>query len=64
MKTFKTLMLIAVSVLLVSSCTSKKEKMNKDLKAFIAHHDSVIIPLYKQAAIAAWDYSRARVYRD
>ena len=57
MKTFKTLMLIAVSVLLVSSCTSKKEKMNKDLKAFIAHHDSVIIPLYKQAAIAAWDAS-------
>ncbi len=57
MKTLKTLALLAMSLLLISSCTSKKEKMNKDLKAFIAHHDSVIIPLYKQATIAAWDAS-------
>ena len=54
MKTFKTLMLLAVSLLLISSCTSKKETMNNNLKAFIARHDSVIIPLYKETTLAAW----------
>ncbi len=57
MKPLSTLVLFAVSLLLISGCTSKKEKMNNDLKAFIAHHDSVIIPLYKQTTIAAWDAS-------
>ena len=57
MKTLKTLVLMVMSLLLISSCTSKKEKMNNDLKAFIAHHDSVIIPLFKETNLASWTAS-------
>jgi len=55
MKTMKNLMLLALALMLISSCTSKKQKMNDELKSFIKKHDSLYIPLYKEAALASWN---------
>ena len=51
----KSLCAIAVSLLLLAGCSSKQEKMKKELTDFIHRHDSVLIPLYKQTAMAAWE---------
>ncbi len=50
-------MLLALALLLISSCTSKKQKMNDELKSFIKKHDSLYIPLYKESALASWNAS-------
>jgi len=55
MKTLKVIIILAVGLLLISGCTSKKEKMNRELINFIKKHDSVLIPLYKQVTLASWD---------
>ena len=46
---------LAISLLLLAGCTSKQEKMKKELTDFIRKHDSVLIPLYTQATLASWD---------
>jgi len=46
---------IALSLLMITGCTSRQEKMKKELTDFIRRHDSVLIPLYKQTALASWD---------
>ena len=51
----KSLCAIAVSLLLLAGCSSKQEQMKKELTDFIHRHDSVLIPLYKQTAMAAWE---------
>jgi peptidyl-dipeptidase A len=48
-------MLILLSAVMVSSCSNKKEKMKNELVDFIRKHDSVYIPLYKQATLASWN---------
>jgi len=55
MKTLKVIIILAVGLLLIGGCTSKKEKMNRELINFIKKHDSVLIPLYKQVTLASWD---------
>lgn len=55
MKTLKSLLLMTMSISLLVGCTSRKEKMNKELINFIRIHDSVLIPLYKQVTLASWD---------
>ena len=55
MKTFKSILAISLSVLLMASCNSKQAKMKKELTDFIKQHDSVLIPLYKQTNLASWD---------
>ncbi|HNY01078.1 MAG TPA: M2 family metallopeptidase [Bacteroidales bacterium] len=55
MKTVKILIALAVVVTGFAGCTSKQEKMKKELTDFIRRHDSVMIPLYKQTTLAAWD---------
>ena len=54
MKTTKLLSALAMSVILIAGCTSKQEKMKKELTDFIRKHDSVLIPLYRQTALASW----------
>ncbi|MCK9423601.1 MAG: M2 family metallopeptidase [Bacteroidales bacterium] len=46
---------LALSLLLMAGCTSKQEKMKKELTDFIRKHDSLLIPLYKQTTLASWD---------
>ena len=48
-------MLLILAGMLISSCTSKKQQMNDELKSFIKKHDSVYIPLYKEVALASWN---------
>ncbi|MEI7980888.1 MAG: M2 family metallopeptidase [Bacteroidota bacterium] len=46
---------LALSLLMMAGCTSKQEKMKKELTDFIRKHDSLLIPLYKQATLASWN---------
>ena len=55
MKNIRFIMLILLSAVMVSSCSNKKEKMKNELVDFIRKHDSVYIPLYKQATLASWN---------
>jgi len=54
MRASKLFAILAVSALLVSGCTSKQEKMKKELTDFIRKHDSVLVPLYRETALASW----------
>ena len=47
--------MLVISVILTAGCTSKQESMKKELTDFIRKHDSVMIPLYKQTALASLD---------
>ncbi len=51
----KSICAIALSLILMTSCTSKQETMKKELTDFISNHDSLLIPLYKQTTLASWD---------
>ena len=37
------------------SCTSKQEKMENRMKAFVASYESKAIPLYRESALASWN---------
>ena len=47
-------MVMAVALLMLAACSSKQEEMKKELTDFIRNHDSVLIPLYKESALASW----------
>lgn len=57
MKRIKTIGALALAGLLLWSCASKQEKMEKKLQAFIDRHEAVIQPLSRDAAIAQWNAS-------
>jgi peptidyl-dipeptidase A len=44
-------------IFMISSCTNKQEKMEKELSAFIAKFDSIIEPLQKETNLAYWNAS-------
>ncbi len=50
----KKLMIMAVALLMLAACSSKQEEMKKELTDFIRHHDSVLVPLYKEMTLASW----------
>ena len=49
------LILTAFAAFLVWSCTSKQEKMENEMKAFIVSFEEKAIPLYRNSAIASWN---------
>lgn len=51
----KSILSIALLMMMLAGCTSKQETMKKELTNFIRQHDSVYIPMYEQTALAAWD---------
>ena len=55
MKQTGTLIVSAIVISLLISCTSKQEKMENRMKAFIAGYESKAIPLYKESALASWN---------
>jgi peptidyl-dipeptidase A len=57
MKPSQMLMTMLALILVTSSCTNKKEQMEKDLKAFIAKYDSTVQPLMKESNLAYWNAS-------
>ncbi|HEY5469683.1 MAG TPA: M2 family metallopeptidase [Bacteroidales bacterium] len=48
---------IASTMIITSfwSCTSKQEKMENRMKAFVASYESKAIPLYRESALASWN---------
>ncbi len=57
MKSFKTFLLLLAITALISSCTNKKEQMEKELRAFITKFDSTVQPLMKESNLAYWNAS-------
>lgn len=57
MKKYLSISALALTGLLMWSCSSKQEKMENKLKAFIDKHEAVIQPLSKEAAVAYWNAS-------
>ena len=57
MKKYLSISALALTGLLMWSCSSKQEKMENKLKAFIDKHEAIIQPLSKEAAIAYWNAS-------
>jgi peptidyl-dipeptidase A len=53
----RTLLIIVtvLAILILWSCTSKQEKMENRLKAFISAFESRSIPLYRENALASWN---------
>jgi peptidyl-dipeptidase A len=51
----KTLILTAIAVTLLAGCSTKQAKMKQELSDFIKKHDSVLIPLSKEANLAYWN---------
>lgn len=49
------LVIIAVAVSILWSCTSKKEKMEKRMKEFISVYELKAVPLYRESALASWN---------
>jgi len=50
--------LVIITTLTISffwSCTSKQEKMENRMKAFISSYEKKAIPLYKESALASWN---------
>jgi peptidyl-dipeptidase A len=45
--------LLAISI--IWSCTSKQEKTENRMKAFLTSYEKKAIPLYREAALASWD---------
>lgn len=56
MKALNMLVITLLSII-ASSCTNKKDQMDKDLKAFIAKYDSTVQPLMKESGLAYWNAS-------
>jgi peptidyl-dipeptidase A len=57
MKLLKVIIAVLAVLIATSSCTNKKDQMEKDLKAFIAKYDSVVQPLMKESNLAYWNAS-------
>ena len=55
MKTLKSLILLTLIMVFITSCSNKKEQMKEELITFINKHDSVLIPLYKETTLASWE---------
>jgi len=54
MKKFTIIALCMTACFIISSCTSRQEKMEKRMSAFITNYEARIIPLYKEAALTSW----------
>ena len=59
MKTFRNIMkmsaLALLSLAMLAGCNTKQSKMKQELTDFIRKHDSVVIPLSKEANLAYWN---------
>jgi peptidyl-dipeptidase A len=44
-----------LTMLVLWSCTSKQEKMENRMKAFISAYEAKAVPLYKASALASWN---------
>ncbi len=45
----------AIALVSLFSCTSKQEKEENRLKAFLTVYEKNLVPLYKESALASWN---------
>jgi peptidyl-dipeptidase A len=57
MKSLKWIVAFVLIVSITSSCTNKKEQMEKEFQAFVARFDSTVQPLMKESSLAYWNAS-------
>ncbi len=55
MKKVSLILVIAIIIPFLWSCTTKQEKMEKRLKSFISAYEAKVIPLYKESALTSWN---------
>jgi peptidyl-dipeptidase A len=55
MKKFTSFIVSGMTLFMLTSCTTKQEKMENRLKEFLTTYDAKVIPLYKEAAITSWN---------
>jgi peptidyl-dipeptidase A len=55
MKRTALIVLLILAISIIWSCTSKQEKMENRLKAFITAFEARSIPLYRENALASWN---------
>jgi peptidyl-dipeptidase A len=55
MKKITSILSTFLAIVLLWSCTSKQEKMENRMKAFISAYEAKAVPLYKASAIASWN---------
>jgi peptidyl-dipeptidase A len=55
MKKITFVTVISLALVILCSCTSKQEKMENRMKAFISSYEAKAIPLYKASALSSWN---------
>jgi len=55
MKRSALVIITALTIIFFWSCTSKQEKMENRMKAFISSYEKKAIPLYKESALTSWN---------
>jgi len=55
MKRITLVIITALAIITLWSCTSKQERMEKLMKEFISSYEKKAIPLYKESALASWN---------
>jgi len=55
MNKIKLIILTALVISLLWSCTSKQEKMENRMKAFIYAYEAKVVTLYRESALASWN---------
>jgi peptidyl-dipeptidase A len=55
MKKIKIIAACMVACLIAFACTSKQERMEKRMRAFVSGYETKIIPLYKEMALTSWN---------
>ena len=55
MKRIALVIITALAITIFWSCTSKHEKMENRMKAFISAYEAKAIPLYRETALASWN---------
>ncbi|MFH1121253.1 MAG: M2 family metallopeptidase [Bacteroidota bacterium] len=56
-KTFYPLLMLTAFAMIFESCSNKNERMEKELKTFIANWEAKVEPLQKEAYLAYWNAS-------
>src|SRR5665648_103801 len=54
----KKIIIVTAPVLIISflwSCTSKVQKMENRMKAFVTSYEAKAVPLYRESALASWN---------
>ena len=55
MKNPKLLIVSALSFSMLIACTTKQEKMEKQLNEFLTAYEAKVIPLSKESALTSWN---------